>query len=465
MFYTGVRDVPGQTALYQRTGLAVSTDLFDWQRLDTPVFDCGQAPWSFCDSTDINSAFRDPHVMPDPARPGGWLMFTTAVAAADPSGMVVGVARSDGDPARWSDVKPLWITHPLHTYSQQAESPLMVSRGDSLYYLFWTTNFSQPLVLATSPDPLADPAGWTPRGALGPMLGYEAGGWIASEYLRDGLVEYLAYVDGERIEIRRLRWGSDWRFTLGQPDAFHVVRMSWSDSVAAPGDTVALSIISTWGVGRKVIYDVFAVAADGREVPLDSTAVGLPRSIPVSSDSTAVRWAVGPPPLLPETGERVGRIRLRTRDLTAATPVLRWDGGPPDVTGGEGENESDEGRVTRAAQGDRSPSITGPPVVPPVDPVLPPEPEPADPTIRPLRGAPAGVAFEVELRRPAPVRVEVFDLGGRRVRVIAEGEWPAGARRMEWDGRDDAGARLPRGLYFARVRDAGAAASLRLFLR
>jgi flagellar hook assembly protein FlgD len=43
--------------------------------------------------------------------------------------------------------------------------------------------------------------------------------------------------------------------------------------------------------------------------------------------------------------------------------------------------------------------------------------------------------------------------------------WPAGPRRLEWDGRDDAGERLPRGLYFARVRDAGASASLRLFLR
>jgi flagellar hook assembly protein FlgD len=46
----------------------------------------------------------------------------------------------------------------------------------------------------------------------------------------------------------------------------------------------------------------------------------------------------------------------------------------------------------------------------------------------------------------------VFDVGGRRVRRIFEGEMSAGPHRLAWDGRDGSGQIMPAGKYFIRLR-------------
>jgi flagellar hook assembly protein FlgD len=52
------------------------------------------------------------------------------------------------------------------------------------------------------------------------------------------------------------------------------------------------------------------------------------------------------------------------------------------------------------------------------------------------------------------VRLAVVDVTGRVVRVLLDGEAPAGSNRVVWDGRSDAGDRLASGVYFFRL-DAG----------
>jgi flagellar hook assembly protein FlgD len=47
--------------------------------------------------------------------------------------------------------------------------------------------------------------------------------------------------------------------------------------------------------------------------------------------------------------------------------------------------------------------------------------------------------------------VELFDVQGRRVTTLADGGFGAGAHVLAWDGRDAAGARASRGLYFVRL--------------
>lgn len=49
------------------------------------------------------------------------------------------------------------------------------------------------------------------------------------------------------------------------------------------------------------------------------------------------------------------------------------------------------------------------------------------------------------------VRLDVFDVGGRRVRGLVSGAMLPGAHRFQWDGRDDRGAVLPAGVYMARL--------------
>ena len=55
------------------------------------------------------------------------------------------------------------------------------------------------------------------------------------------------------------------------------------------------------------------------------------------------------------------------------------------------------------------------------------------------------------LDRGADVRVEVYDLRGRRVRTLADGPLAAGAHDVRWDGRDDAGRAAVSGVYLYRV--------------
>jgi hypothetical protein len=50
------------------------------------------------------------------------------------------------------------------------------------------------------------------------------------------------------------------------------------------------------------------------------------------------------------------------------------------------------------------------------------------------------------------VRLEVFDLQGRRVATLADGFSPAGRHSARWDGRDSGGRRSVAGVYFVRLQ-------------
>jgi hypothetical protein len=66
-------------------------------------------------------------------------------------------------------------------------------------------------------------------------------------------------------------------------------------------------------------------------------------------------------------------------------------------------------------------------------------------------------------RRQA-VWVEVFDVGGRRIRSLIDGVLPAGHHAADWDGRDRAGNVVPNGVYFYRMRVDGKTMSSKVLL-
>ncbi|MBM4117651.1 hypothetical protein FJ251_07870 [bacterium] len=49
------------------------------------------------------------------------------------------------------------------------------------------------------------------------------------------------------------------------------------------------------------------------------------------------------------------------------------------------------------------------------------------------------------------VRLAIFDLSGRCVRMLLDESLPAGAHAVAWDGRDAAGQALPSGVYLYRI--------------
>jgi hypothetical protein len=56
------------------------------------------------------------------------------------------------------------------------------------------------------------------------------------------------------------------------------------------------------------------------------------------------------------------------------------------------------------------------------------------------------------------VQVHVYDVAGRKVRLLADRVYPAGEQTLVWDGTDDGGNKVPRGVYFVKSstqKDAG----------
>ena len=70
------------------------------------------------------------------------------------------------------------------------------------------------------------------------------------------------------------------------------------------------------------------------------------------------------------------------------------------------------------------------------------------PTPNPTTGA---LAFTIGVTGDGRVSVALFDVRGRLVRALFDGELPAGPAEFAWDGRDDAGARVAAGVYFVRA--------------
>jgi len=62
-----------------------------------------------------------------------------------------------------------------------------------------------------------------------------------------------------------------------------------------------------------------------------------------------------------------------------------------------------------------------------------------------------GAAIAYALPSAGPARVEVIDLQGRRIAVLADGSAAAGIHRIEWDGRNADGRRVESGVYWVRL--------------
>src|SRR5919201_2110543 len=64
----------------------------------------------------------------------------------------------------------------------------------------------------------------------------------------------------------------------------------------------------------------------------------------------------------------------------------------------------------------------------------------------------ARAAIRIRLHRANTVNVRVEDNAGHTVRLLLDGKrLPRGRSQFEWNGRDDAGNRLPDGRYFVEV--------------
>ncbi len=409
MFYTGVNEDAVAGVHEQSIGVATSTDLQSWTRAPAPLLVCGDIPWAFCDpSQPLGGDLRDPFVMRDPSLPGDHMMFYVTRLDADRDNMVVGTAASTGL-FGWHDPTALMVTHASTTYSPLTESPHVMEHAGT-YYLFWTTNAGYPIVFATSNNPHGP---WTYRGRLQWMVGLDTRSWTASESMVDGASTYFGFVDDDRLDVRRISWLQGYSFTLVQPDTFHVYKMYWDRRSVVPGQTVRITLEAVGSMGRTAAIQLWGLNAEGARLQLANASLGLPTSVTFQQRSLSLSWRVR----LPPTDEYpvVGYI-LAMSDGSAETETLSLG-----TSGGGGGGGTGSG--TQQAPGFRLLAST------------------------PLSG---GKAFLIDMPAAGAVRLELFDLAGRRVRTYLDEMLPAGPRVVPLSG-DGAGEQSRRGLYFARL--------------
>lgn len=64
----------------------------------------------------------------------------------------------------------------------------------------------------------------------------------------------------------------------------------------------------------------------------------------------------------------------------------------------------------------------------------------------------SGATFNFRLQVSERVQLDIYDVGGRRIRRLLSEPLDAGSHAVTWDGRDDRGSRVSRGVYFASLQ-------------
>ena len=129
------------------------------------------------------------------------------------------------------------------------------------------------------------------------------------------------------------------------------------------------------------------------------------------------------------------------------------------VIGGDGivlwRGYYDDAAIRTAIDQGLSALLSPAPTVPMADHrLLPGYPNPFNPSIR--------IPFELAGNDQVDVRLDILDLRGRKVRTLVQDRREAGRRyEVVWDGRNQAGGRLPSGAYLIRLT-AGEQTSLEL---
>ncbi len=72
--------------------------------------------------------------------------------------------------------------------------------------------------------------------------------------------------------------------------------------------------------------------------------------------------------------------------------------------------------------------------------------------------------IRVNIPRAGNVEISVFDMTGRKILILDEGYRAKGVYRYEWPAGDENGARLPAGLYTARMKAAGISSVAKMLL-
>ncbi|HMB68712.1 MAG TPA: hypothetical protein VKU85_05350 [bacterium] len=82
--------------------------------------------------------------------------------------------------------------------------------------------------------------------------------------------------------------------------------------------------------------------------------------------------------------------------------------------------------------------------------------------VAPNPGGAAGYTVSFGMPVAGRVALSIFDVAGRRVATLLDGDRPPGAARLRWDDRSAQGRPVGGGVYFARLDTAAGARTVKL---
>lgn len=302
MYYAGVDSVEDQRIMRVYTSLLDTTNT-DWTAGGRKlVYDATQTPWVENNPPAFGgqTQFRDPFVFADPDSVGRYLMVYTALDDTL-NALAAGLARNvPGTMDSWINRGRYGATQKANTGIAQLESPHVFADSISGWRIMFTAGESgtafrhSSLRMLQSSFGVADTAAgaWSDD----PIVLYDylapdttVSGWVASEQLRVGRVDFLAGVNVynyDGIHISRMYWSGD-DFTLRVPSVASV------DHAGAKTRSVRLSTIDFSPGARQLNFRIdLPVKMPVKLVVYDvmGRIVQVLVNKPLRAGETIVRW-------------------------------------------------------------------------------------------------------------------------------------------------------------------------------
>jgi len=217
----------------------------------------------------------------------------------------------------------------------------------------------------------------------------------------------------------------------------------------ADGDSV-VSVGAVDGFGFLASFSSVGPTYDGRIKP-DVVAPGYPVYVATTADTDSYGYSSGTSFSCPLTAGAIGLLLQghpdwTPQDVLDALHATATQSSTPDTLMGWGILQSYDA-MHSSPLGVADQPLTGPRIVRS-------HPNPFSPE----------TVVEFAVPSAGPVRLEIFDVAGRVVRVLERADLPAGSFERRWDGNDSAGSAVASGVYFIRLETAGRLANEKVVL-
>jgi hypothetical protein len=472
MYYTGVNTIGAQ-----QTGMAISSDLEVWHKIPWPIYHPDPV-WALWDETQWSHG-RDPHVI---EYNGKFYMFVTAKTIAGLG--AVACAESD-DGISWTDIGPIYVHDTWHVF----ESVFILQRNGK-FHMFFTEEEVYGTSHMASDDLFS---GWD----IGTRIIIDTGHAPEITQLSDGremFSRHAVYNNNfdENFHVHRideLAWAGDipaphkpwaiaddWNLIWGNAFAYQPV---FRNNLKARGQNVPNTFEGNCWLGTYERY----TGPLGFGTPggfQGDSRTGVIRSNSFVIEGNSMNLLVG-------GGNDIDLLYVALVDATTAEVLFKetgldteemdrryWDLAPHD------------GREVYVEIADLSTVAWGhincDDITESWDIIGPGDDDQGDGGTKGLRGtgvlnrtdehgeSPAGKAFLMQ-NSPNPfnpntrivyevpgtgrVTLRVYDVKGKLVRNLVDGEQEAGPHAITWNGRDETGRRAVTGVYLYRLTFAG----------